>query len=229
MTFTGEQVNTYGPRAEPAVLHGRHACSGSRSTSCTSTSAASATMRVKACSLIPMVNAAGPDLDKAETVTMFNDMCVLAPAALVDATVVWQPIDDRHVRGAFTNGAQTVTAELTFNDDHELIDFVSDDRLSTSADGKTFVPQRWSTPISNYRSFDSRRVGATGRARWHAPDGEYAYLEFHVDEIAYNVGTAESSIASEQAAVNAVRRADGRQAHQRLRTFRSTAAKSLKR
>jgi hypothetical protein len=34
-----------------------------------------ATMRVKALSLVPIVSAAGPEMDRAETVTMFNDLC----------------------------------------------------------------------------------------------------------------------------------------------------------
>jgi hypothetical protein len=204
MTFTGEQVNSYG--REPsrlffmdATMFGLpvdvlHAFVGR-----------TATMRVKLCSLIPMVNAAGPDLERAETVTMFNDLCVLAPAALVDVPVDWHTIDERHVSGAFTNGAHTVNAELTFNDHHELINFVSDDRLHASADGKTFDPQRWSTPISNYRTHDSRRVGATGEARWHTPDASYAYLEFHVDEIAYNVGVVGLGAVPEQTALDAAR------------------------
>ncbi len=149
MTFTGEQVNTYGSapsrlflmdatmRGLPVdVLHvfvGR--C---------------ATMRVKACSLVTMVDAAGPDIDRAETVTLFNDLAVLVPAALIDAPIAWQTLDDQHVRGAFTNGAHTVTAELIFNDAHELVDFISDDRLAASENGKSFTPKRWSTPLSGY-------------------------------------------------------------------------------
>ena len=77
-------------------------------------------------------------------------------------------------------------AVLVFNDDHELVDFVSDDRLASSADGRTFTPRTWSTPISDYRSFDGRRLGALGHARWH-PAGEpsFDYLEFDVDGINY--------------------------------------------
>ena len=86
--------------------------------------AGSAAMRVRALSLFTMVDAAGPEMDRGETVTLFNDLCVLAPAALIDAPVTWQALDDHRVRGIYTNGANTVTAELIFNDDHELVDFV---------------------------------------------------------------------------------------------------------
>ena len=143
-------------------------------------------MRVKACSLVTMVDASGPDLDRAETVTVFNDMCVLAPAALVDAPITWQAIDGHHVRGTYTDGTNTVTAELTFNDDHELVDFISDDRLAGSSNGTTFTRQRWSTPISGYDDIGPRRIGTIGEGRWHPAEGQYTYLEFNLDHSTYN-------------------------------------------
>jgi hypothetical protein len=68
----------------------------------------SATMRVKVCSLVPTVNAAKPEMDQWETVTLFNDLCLLAPATLVAARVTWQLVGTRRVRGTFTNGGHAV-------------------------------------------------------------------------------------------------------------------------
>jgi hypothetical protein len=190
MSFTGEQVNTYGP--EPSRLFFMDATMFGLPVDILHTYVGpSATMRVKACSLLPMVNAAGPEMDQAETVTLFNDLCILAPAALIDAPITWASLDEHHIRGTFSNGAHTVTAELVFNDDHDLIDFISDDRTRSSRDGKSFTPQRWSTPVRDYRTMDSRRVGTHGEGRWHAPkpEGEFAYLEFNLDLITYNTGT----------------------------------------
>jgi hypothetical protein len=92
------------------------------------------------------------------------------------------------VSGAFTRGAHTVTARLIFNDAHELIDFISDDRTAASSNGKRFVHQRWSTPLRAYRSFGATRIATIGEGRWHAPDpeGEYTYIDFHIDDIVYN-------------------------------------------
>jgi len=190
MSFTGEQVNTYGP--EPSRLFFMDATMAGLPVDVLHVFVGpSATMRVKACSLVPMVNASGPVMDRAETVTLFNDLCVLAPAALIDAPITWQPVDAHHIRALFTNGAHTVTAELIFNDDNDLVDFVSDDRLRASLDGKKLTPLRWSTPVCDYRIIGSRRVSIKGEARWNAPDpeGEFAYLEFNLDEITYNKGT----------------------------------------
>ncbi|RYV49564.1 DUF6544 family protein [Pengzhenrongella frigida] len=190
MTYTGEQVNTFGPAPSrlfwmDATMFGLpvdvlHVLVGP-----------TATMRVKVCSVVPMVNAAGPDMDRAETVTLFNDLCILAPAALVDAPITWQPLDDHHVRGVFTNGTQTVTADLTF-DDGDLVDFVSDDRMSTTLDGAT-TPQRWSTPVRDYARLGTRRLATYGEGCWHttSPEGEFAYLEYHLDAITYNPETTQ--------------------------------------
>ena len=67
-----------------------------------------ATMRVKACSLIPMVNAAGAEMDRAGTVTMFIDICVLAPAAPIDAPITWQPL----TTGAFAARSPTARCSV---------------------------------------------------------------------------------------------------------------------
>ena len=215
MTFTGEQVNTYGP--EPSRLFIMDATLFGLPVDVLHTYLGpTATMRVKACSLVPMVNAAGPDMDRTETVTLFNDLCILAPANLIDAPITWQPIDADHVRGTFTNGAHTVTAALAFNPQHELVDFVSDDRLRASQDGKTFTPERWSTPVRDYATLDTRRVATFGEGRWHAPDpeAEFTYLEFHLDEITYNTSNGEAATG----------RAHGRNARwQRLRGLHHTS------
>jgi len=190
MSFTGEQVNTYGP--EPRRLFFMDATMlGLPVDVLHAFVRRSATMRVKACSLVPIVSAAGPEMDRAETVTLFNDLCILAPAAIIGAPISWHRVDGHHARGAFTNGAHAVTAELVFNEDDDLVDFISDDRLRSSPDGKSFVPQQWSTPVREYRSMGSRRVATFGEARWHAPDpeGEFAYLEVNIDEISYNTAT----------------------------------------
>jgi len=147
-------------------------------------------MRVKATSVWPIVDAHGPEMDRAETVTVFNDLCVMAPAALLDAPVAWEVVDEQQVGGTYTAAGRSVTARLVFNDDHELVDFVSEDRSRAFPDGKTFIRQRWSTPVREYREVDGRYRATVGEGRWHAPapEGQFAYLEFLIDSIDYNLG-----------------------------------------
>jgi hypothetical protein len=204
MEFTGEQVNTYGPWPErfftmdATMAHlpvdVLHVFAGE-----------TATMRVKLCSLLPMVNSTGPELTRAETVTLLNDLCVLAPGALAAARIAWSPVDDHRTRATFTRGEHTVTADLVFNKQDQLVDFSSDDRYAGSPDGKTFRQQRWSTPLHNYQTFHGRTISASGLGCWHTPQpkGQFTYLEFEVDDITYHGPDARRlapASAAEQAA-----------------------------
>lgn len=146
-----------------------------------------ATFRVRLLSLLTMVDAKGPEMNRAETVTLFNDMCLLAPATLLSPSIRWEPVDARRARAHYTRRAETIAAELVFDEAGDLVDFSSDDRSAASADGKTFTRQRWTTPVRNYRAFGARRVGTFGETRWDAPTGTFTYGEFELQSIEYNV------------------------------------------
>jgi Family of unknown function (DUF6544) len=148
-----------------------------------------ATMRIKAAALVTVVDASGDDMTQSETVTLFNDMCVIAPATLIDPAIKWEAGDAGTARASFTNAGRTIRAELSFNEAGELTNFFSDDRLQASSDGKSATRMRWSTPLGAYRSFGPIRLAATGEGRWHETAGEYAYIELTFDEILYNVAS----------------------------------------
>jgi hypothetical protein len=145
-----------------------------------------ARMRVRLLSLFPLVDARGPEFTRTETVTVLNDLCVMAPAALVDRSILWRERDSRSVEATYTIGPHTVRAVLMFGDDGALVDFWSDDRPALAPDGVTFVPQRWSTPIGSYRQQGSVRLASQGEARYAAPSGEYAYIQFDDLSISYD-------------------------------------------
>jgi hypothetical protein len=194
MPFTGQQVNTYGPRPQRIFLMDATR-SGLPLTILHLFADTTATMRVKLLSLFAVVNASGAEMDRGETVTVFNDLVVMAPGAIVDAPATWTAIDGRHVRGDFTDGDQTISAVLTFNAEHDLLDFVSEDRTRASADGTTFTRSRWSTPLAGHRDSKGLRVLTVGEGVWHdeQPEGSFTYLQFHLDGITNNVANAETT------------------------------------
>lgn len=145
-------------------------------------------MRVRLLSLVPIVSARGAELTRAETVTLFNDLCLLAPSALLGPAIRWEAIDARSARGHYIVGANTISAVLSFNDAGELVNFVSDDRLAASSDGAQFIRQRWSTPVRDYRQFGPRRVSTRGEGRWHPPTGEFAYIDLELLDLRTNEG-----------------------------------------
>jgi hypothetical protein len=144
-----------------------------------------ATMQIKVGGLLQVVDAKGEKMNRGETVTMFNDMCLLAPATLVSPSIRWEEIDSVTVRGFFSNKGNTISAVLMFDASGALRNFVSIDRY-LSEDGKTYLSYPWSTPVGEYGEFGGRKVSAGGEAIWHMPQGEYAYGRFTVEELEVN-------------------------------------------
>ncbi len=146
-----------------------------------------ATMEVRLAGLVTMVNAQGPVMDTSETVTLFNDLCLLAPAALVEVPVAWETLDDRTLRGTFSHQGITVRAALTFNADGDLVDFVSHDR-SRSLDGGGFARDDWSTPVTEWKGFHGNRLFVRGDGRWGEVARRWPYVRFETLDVVYNGG-----------------------------------------
>jgi len=145
-----------------------------------------ASMRIRVAAVLPVADASGPEMARAEMVTFFNDMCLFAPATLLDPAIEWELLDDRTVAATYGAGRNRVRAVLSFDASGALVDFRSEDRAQASPDGRTLTPMPWSTPIAGYRSFGPFRLTAGGPARWHAPGGAWDYIELVVDEVVYN-------------------------------------------
>ena len=143
-----------------------------------------AEMTIRLFSVYPIVHHEGREMDIAETVTVLNDMCILAPASLIYAPIQWETIDSQTVRATFTHKDVTISASILFGPDGQLINFISDDRYDLS--GKQPMRYRWSTPMSNYKTFHGIRVPAYGEAVWHYPEGEFVYGKFYLRDIQFN-------------------------------------------
>jgi hypothetical protein len=142
-----------------------------------------ATFEVRIAGLIPMVDKHGGGITNDETVTLMNDVLVMAPAAVLDLPFTFETTGERSLRATFRNAGYTVSAVLTFDGAGDLVGFVSADRAHDREGGAAL----WSTPISGYRPVDGIRIGARGDANWIDPSGEWTYGRFEITSIAYNV------------------------------------------
>jgi hypothetical protein len=140
-------------------------------------------MDIRLFGLIPIVKQSGDIMNKTETVTLFNDMCLMVPATLIDKRIQWQPIDSLTTKAVFTNRGISISAILYFNELGQLINFTSDDRTSIS-DMKQY---RFSTPVAAYKNINGINVMSGGEAIWHYPDGEFVYGKFNLKNIKYNL------------------------------------------
>ena len=195
-----QAVNTYGPRPQRMFIMDASR-SGLPVTVLHLFGDSTATMRGKLLSLATVVDAADPRWtagrpSRSSTISWYWPLERSRRPRAVESRR-----RSSHVRGDYTGGDQTVSAELTFNAGARSGRL----RLRGSAarfDGRQDLhPQGWSTPLSEHREADGRRVLAVGEGRWHAPppEGQFTYIEFHLDAITYNV--RQCSMSSRLAAV----------------------------
>ncbi len=142
-----------------------------------------ATMDVRIFGLFSVVKHAGEVMNVSDTVTLFNDMCLLAPATLIDKRITWQGVDELTAKATFTNHGISISATLYFNTEGRLVNFISEDRWAV-ADMKQYP---FSTPVSNYRNINGYNLPTYGEAIWHYPDGEFKYGKIEIKDIEYNI------------------------------------------
>ncbi len=144
-----------------------------------------ATFQVRIAGLIPMVNESGPLMTRSETVTLFNDMCLLAPGSLIGAPVTWTVVDDATLRARYSNAGHTIEAVLTFDASGDIQNFVSQDRGKEVNGEQRVTP--WDTPVSAYATFDGVRIVSQAEARYEENGEQSAYGRFTITGAEFNV------------------------------------------
>ncbi len=142
-------------------------------------------MDIRLLSLFKVQYQSGKEMDIAETVTFFNDMCCMAPATLIDKRIQWQEMDNTMVQAVFTNNNITISAELFFNDKGELVNFISDDRYA-AGENNTMIRLRWSTPLKDYKVFNGINLAGYAEAIYSYSDRDLCYGTFNLTSIQYN-------------------------------------------
>jgi hypothetical protein len=139
-------------------------------------------MDIRLFSLFKVQYQNGPEMNTAETVTFFNDMCCMAPATLIDKRINWLGTDNNKVKATFTNNGITITADLFFNEIGQLVNFKSNDRYDADAHKK--LP--WATPLKQYHEINGYKLASYAETIYTYPDKELCYGVFGIQSIEYN-------------------------------------------
>ena len=145
----------------------------------------SATMDIRLLGLYRVQLLQGAEMTRSETVTLLNDICLLAPAALLRMPIAWELIDPQHVRATFTNAGHRVSAVLVFDEAGDLVNFTSNDR--SRAAGAQMLQRPFATPVQKRGEMAGTRVVVDGDATWTDDGREWIYGRFVLTSLAYNV------------------------------------------
>jgi hypothetical protein len=143
-------------------------------------------MDIRLLSIFQVAYMAGASAGISETVTFFNDMCAMAPAALIDKRIKWLEVEGNKIKTSFTNNGITISAWLYFNEKGELINFVSEDRSAANEDG-TSTKLKWSTPLRDYKDINGYKLASYAETIYTYPDGDFTYATFTLKDLGYNL------------------------------------------
>jgi hypothetical protein len=143
-------------------------------------------MDIRLLSLFTVQYQQGNEMNIAETVTFFNDMCCMAPATLIDSRIKWLSTEGNTVQASFTINAVTINAVLIFNDEGQLVNFISDNRYAQMTDG-SMQRLQWSTPLKDYKEINGYRLASHAETVYQYPDGAFVYGSFNLTSIHCNI------------------------------------------
>lgn len=140
-------------------------------------------MNIEVLSLIPVVDASGPEMDQGTLLRYLNEI-MWFPAAAVSPYIEWETVDDNVARATMTYGGTSVEATFHFDDAGRLTNMIAD-RYQDAGDGEfKYLP--WKTPIVDYGEFNGVRIPVAGEGVWEEDWGDFTYVRIRIVDIEYN-------------------------------------------
>ena len=89
------------------------------------------------------------------------------------------------MRVTITYGGQTASGIFTFNEQYEMISFITNDRAVAGTDGSIeYVP--WSALCGDYQFSESGiKYPTKFQAVWNYPDEDFIYFDGAISEVSY--------------------------------------------
>ncbi|MBP6397373.1 MAG: hypothetical protein KBF57_00360 [Saprospiraceae bacterium] len=172
--FTSEQYDFFEPYSRSFLMYGK--IKGLNVPGYHKWTEGKGSMDVRVFGLIPILHYEGQMMDQSDAVTLLNDICLMVPSALLDPNFRWENIDSFTTKIYFPYPGGEVSADLIFNEEGKLINFISDDRYDVGR-GKKF---RFSTPVTAYTKINDTNVVKSADAIWHYPEGDFTYAKFNL-------------------------------------------------
>lgn len=140
-------------------------------------------MTIRLGSLVPVVEASGPEMDEASLLRHLSEMPWF-PSAFLRSNVTWEAIDEANVRVTLSDGDRRATGVLEIDGDGRLVAFRSERHAMV---GKGFELRPWRAPTHAYGELAGLRLPVSGAAVWTLPDGsELEYFTVELTELEYD-------------------------------------------
>jgi hypothetical protein len=140
-------------------------------------------MTIRLGSLVPLVDASGPEMDDASLLRHLSEMAWF-PSGFLRDNVNWDAIDDAHVRVTLADGERRATGVLEIDAEGRLVAFRTERHAMV---GKGFELRPWTAPTHAYGELAGLQLPVRGAAVWTLPDGsELEYITVELTEVEYD-------------------------------------------
>ena len=107
--------------------------------------------------------------------------CLLHPSLALQESISFRQLDDLSVEATLRVNDTVTQGTFYFNDQHQMIRFVDEQRYSASTDSY----EKWSAVPSEYQWVEGIRRPTRFQAVWHYPDGDLIYFDGRHMEVEY--------------------------------------------
>lgn len=129
--------------------------------------------------LFTLFNQTGAEMDKGQLITYLAE-CFLIPSSVLSEFIVWEPIDEAHVKATITYNGISGSGVFTFSDDGLVQSFYSDERSRVGMDGSVDTPG-WTALYLDYHDVNGIYMPKRVQVIWHEEQDDLVY--FDADDI----------------------------------------------
>jgi hypothetical protein len=139
-------------------------------------------MRIAVASLVPVVDAAGAEIDQGTLLRYLGEM-VWFPSAALAPYLRWEAVDDTSARATMTFAGVSATATFAFDAEGRFLRLTAQ-RYMDGPDGA--VLRDWVVTASHWGEMDGVRVPVQGAVTWRLPAGDFEYYRWQITAIEYD-------------------------------------------
>ncbi|PSL34677.1 DUF6544 family protein [Chitinophaga ginsengisoli] len=141
-------------------------------------------MLISLLSVLPIVNATGPEIDQGSMIRYLAEI-VWFPYAAVSHYIKWEEVDDLTARATITYGGNSASALFHFNEEGDFVSLKA--KRYYSAKGKTTL-EDWlvETEPGAYQTFEGTRIPNRLQVTWLLKSGRFTWFRLKVTDIKYH-------------------------------------------
>jgi hypothetical protein len=141
-------------------------------------------MAIRLAKLYSLNNATGPEMDKAELVTILAETMII-PTYSLQTYIHWEEIDHYTIKGTIDYHGLYASGIFYFNTNFEIYKFETNDRFFTDKKG-IFHPVKWTAECSKYINHNTLKFPTEFNATWNFTSHDFSYFQGQISNININ-------------------------------------------